>query len=410
MKVKTSHVILEYILEKNRVTPKELLKKVKIGNRALYKQLGSLVAKKKISKYGIPPKVFYTPYSVEPVSNLLTSIRNVPFKVSKEDQIKELTKRVPPVVNINIVIYKDGKYLFGTRSKKKDKIDYGLLLFPGGRMRFDESVQECSLRILNTEVPGVKAIFRRLITAHTDKGTDPRSYNLNLYYLMEYLSGKPEANFQLDKFEWLSREQILENKKINSEMQGLVDEIDAAVRLMQVNAEEILVEVDEQDREVGTITKREAHNTGTRGHRAAHIVIFNTLGQVVLHQRSFNKITSPGKWDMFGGHQVAGHTIEQTAYAELSEELGINVPLKFVRKGLYKRSTQMEWYYLYYGISDGPYGFDRNEVAQIANFDCDNLLAGEYKENYDILTHVYGYVEELRFVWEKLIKVKTKEK
>lgn len=60
--------------------------------------------------------------------------------------------------------------------------------------------------------------------------------------------------------------------------------------------------------------------------------------------------------------------------------------------------------YLFYGISDGPFGYDRNEVEAIALLDCEKLLAGEYDGEYDILPHVYVYTEELKGVWEELVK------
>ena len=88
--------------------------------------------------------------------------------------------------------------------------------------------------------------------------------------------------------------------------------------------------------------------------------------------------------------------------AELSEELGITTNLQFVRKDLYKSKFQAEFYYLYYGVDDGPYGFDRNEVAQIRVFNCQKLLNGDYADDFEILEHVYGYVKELEGVWRPL--------
>ncbi|MBI2414230.1 NUDIX domain-containing protein [candidate division WWE3 bacterium] len=402
MTTKTSFKILEYIHKNKRVETKDLIKTLKIGKRAIYKQLNILIKNHKISKYGIPPHVFYTLYAKDLVPNLLQTIKQKPYKVTRDMQIKELINRVPPVVNVNLVIYKEGKFLIGTRSIKKDKLEHGLLLYPGGRMQFDETIAQCTKRILEAEVCGVQANLRRLITACTDLGTDVRSYNVNLYYLMDYVAGTPKPSFQFDSFKWYTEEELTRESKIVDEVQDIIGEVSAAVRLINTNEEEILVEADRDDNEVGSISKREAHHTSSRFHRAAHIVIFTSKGEVVLHQRSMNKITSAGKWDMFGGHQVYGHTIGQTAQAELAEELGINVPLTLVEKNLYSTNTQNEWAYLYYGISDGPYGFDRNEVAQIKVFDCERLLNGEYSKGYDILSHVFTYIERLRFIWGKL--------
>jgi hypothetical protein len=64
--------------------------------------------------------------------------------------------------------------------------------------------------------------------------------------------------------------------------------------------------------------------------------------------------------------------------------------------------NQAEFYYLYIGVSDGPYGFDKNEVEQIKIFDCEKLLLHEYQESGEVLPHVFGYITELRTFWEPL--------
>jgi 8-oxo-dGTP pyrophosphatase MutT (NUDIX family) len=133
-------------------------------------------------------------------------------------------------------------------------------------------------------------------------------------------------------------------------------------------------------------------------------MIFTSNGDVVLQQRSWNKMTGPGKWDMPGGHQVFGQTIEQCAASELMEEMGISVNLKLIRKGLYQSETQSEFYYLFAGISNGPYGFDKNEVEQVRIFECEQLLKRNYPEANDVLDHVYSYIEELRYFWKPLTK------
>jgi ADP-ribose pyrophosphatase YjhB (NUDIX family) len=104
---------------------------------------------------------------------------------------------------------------------------------------------------------------------------------------------------------------------------------------------------------------------------------------------------------MPGGHQAAGQNIDQTADAELCEEMGIHTLLTLREIILARKQNQSEFCYLYFGVHDGPYGFDKNEVAQVKAFDCQKLLAGEYKD-YDVLPHVYRYIERLRDIWEPL--------
>ena len=321
-------------------------------------------------------------------------------KVTKEQQLKELTSRIPPVLNVNIVVMKDGEYLTGKRNKKPE---VGTWLLPGSRMKFTETPQETAKRVLKHEIPGVKASLKKFITVVSDKGLDIRANGVALYYLFEYESGKPKPNSNVSQFKWVNNKKLLKLKKASWLDQSIVNEIDIAIRTMNTTEDEIIVEVDKNDKEIGTIIKRVAHSTKKRFHRGAHIMIFNSKGQVLLQQRSFIKSHGPGRWDMPGGHQAAGQTIEQCAYAELAEEMGIRTDLTLKRVGLFELDEQSEYFYLYYGIDDGPYGFDRNEVEQIQAFDCQKLIDGKYKD-YDIFDHVVNYTKELDFVWKPLVK------
>jgi len=166
--------------------------------------------------------------------------------------------------------------------------------------------------------------------------------------------------------------------------------------------DEILTEINEKDIDIGSILKMEAHSNPDKFHRAAHVVLFNSSGNVILQQRSSKKMYDPNSWDIPGGHQTYGQSIEQTAEIELMEEMGIRGELKFVRKGFKQTDKQSEFYYLYYVINDGPYKINFNEVSAYKEFDCEKLLAHDYDQEYFILEHVYDYVGELKSVWSKL--------
>jgi ADP-ribose pyrophosphatase YjhB (NUDIX family) len=294
------------------------------------------------------------------------------FKITKEDQIKELISRIPPVLNVDIVIIKeDGSYLVGKRNKEKSLKDEpklkgkGKWLFPGSRMKYTESPQDTALRVLKNETPGIKAQLKKIITVTSDQGNDSRAHGVTLFYLFEYISGTPKPNFQLEKFAWVTREEFLKMPRAYLIGKSIVNEIDLAIRTRNSSEDELLVEVDKDNKEIGVIVKRDAHSSSKRYHRAAHIMIFTSKGDIVLHKRSLTKSTGAGKWDMLGGHQSAGLTIEQTARHELAEELGSSAELHFSQIGLNRLKEQSEYYYLYWGIDDGPYGFDRNEVMEV---------------------------------------------
>lgn len=320
------------------------------------------------------------------------------YTVTREQQIKELADRVPPVVNVNIVIFKNWKFLVGRHSS------IGHWLFPGKRMKFDETLHEVTERVMREEVPGVQARKKKLITVLEDHGNDSRSYNLNIFFLFDFISGNPIPNEQLVDFQWVDREEFSNLDRVYDSDKKAFNEIDLAVRTMNTTEDELLVEVDKDNHEIGSIVKRDAHTDPARYHRAAWMFIFNSQGEIILQQRGFNKAHNPGQWDMAGGHQISGNTIEQTAHQELKEELGIETDLVLRETGLYQDQWQSEYHYLYYGFHDGPYKFDPNEVVAVKEFDCNKLLNRGFDSQYSIINHVYECLEKLKDVWEPLTK------
>ena len=71
-------------------------------------------------------------------------------------------------------------------------------------------------------------------------------------------------------------------------------------------AEEIFDVVNERDEVVDQKPRAEVHRLGLL-HRAVHILVFNSAGQVFLQKRSMSKDTHPGTWDSStSGHVDSG--------------------------------------------------------------------------------------------------------
>jgi hypothetical protein len=111
----------------------------------------------------------------------------------------------------------------------------------------------------------------------------------------------------------------------------LASEVKMALQYINTNGDEMLVRVDENDKIIGKIEKNKAHADNTIYHRTALIIVFNSRGEVLLHQRSFLKNSGAGKWDIFGGHNNAGMTIEQTAESEFLIQIMEKVRYKLVQ-------------------------------------------------------------------------------
>ena len=95
-------------------------------------------------------------------------------------------------------------------------------------------------------------------------------------------------------------------------------------------SEEMLILVDENDNQIGTMGKMEVHRKGLL-HRAFSVFIINEKNELLLQQRAFSKYHSPGLWtNTCCSHQNEGETSIQAAKRRLNQEMGINTSLEFL--------------------------------------------------------------------------------
>ena len=120
--------------------------------------------------------------------------------------------------------------------------------------------------------------------------------------------------------------------------------------------------VDENDQLLGDAPRGEVHGNNLR-HRAVHILIFNSLGELFLQKRSRWKDRHPLLWDSSAaGHVEAGEDYDETAVRELKEELGITAALTRVAKLPASERTGQEFIWLYRGQHDGPFTLAPSEI------------------------------------------------
>lgn len=125
---------------------------------------------------------------------------------------------------------------------------------------------------------------------------------------------------------------------------------------------ELFAVVDESDRIRRYLSRSEVHGNNLQ-HRAVHILIFSTVGDVYLQQRSRWKDRHPLKWDSSAaGHVTAGETYDETARRELKEELGLDVPLKRILKITASWRTDHEFIWLYRGVITGDLSPNKCEI------------------------------------------------
>lgn len=121
-----------------------------------------------------------------------------------------------------------------------------------------------------------------------------------------------------------------------------------------IQALEVLDVVDMDDKVIGQATRREVHEKGLL-HRAVHVFIFNSLGEIYIQRRSRLKDRYPLKLDSSAaGHVDSGETYEEAAGRELMEELGIMADLAIILKVQPCPETDDESVVLFEARSDQP--------------------------------------------------------
>ncbi|MBA2249337.1 MAG: isopentenyl-diphosphate Delta-isomerase [Chitinophagaceae bacterium] len=129
--------------------------------------------------------------------------------------------------------------------------------------------------------------------------------------------------------------------------------------------------VDENDTPAGTMEKMEAHQKGVL-HRALSIFIFNSKGEMLLHQRALDKYHSGGLWtNTCCSHPLPGEENKSAAIRRLKEEMGFETAINEVFTFIYKTSvgnglTEHEFDHVFTGVYDGEIKADKNEVMDFS--------------------------------------------
>ena len=89
--------------------------------------------------------------------------------------------------------------------------------------------------------------------------------------------------------------------------------------------EEIFDVVNDRDEVIGQKPRSEIHRLKLN-HRAVHVLVFNSRGEIFLQKRSMKKDCFPGAWDSSAsGHLDSGESYDACAVRELREEIGLEL-------------------------------------------------------------------------------------
>ena len=143
---------------------------------------------------------------------------------------------------------------------------------------------------------------------------------------------------------------------------------------------QVMVLVDENDRQTGLCEKMETHRRGLL-HRAFSVIIKNAAGKILMQQRAAEKYHSPGLWtNTTCGHPGAGDDIGQAARRRLGEEMGFTCELYPGRQHIYRADVgggliENELVHVFFGCFDGPVVPNAAEAADYSWWGADALLA-----------------------------------
>lgn len=140
-------------------------------------------------------------------------------------------------------------------------------------------------------------------------------------------------------------------------------------------AEEIFDICDSEDNVIGQRPRSVVHAERLL-HRAVHIWVFNTRGELLLHTRSATKDEYPSCYtSSASGHLGSGEDYATAAVRELEEELGLTGALEYVGKLPAGPQTAHEHTVLYRTVTDAPPRPDPNEVAAVEFLQVSAIMA-----------------------------------
>lgn len=125
--------------------------------------------------------------------------------------------------------------------------------------------------------------------------------------------------------------------------------------------------VDDDDKVIGTATRRECHGNPALIHRVVHVLVVNAKSDILLQKRSMHKDIQPGKWDTsVGGHLNPGESYHDAALREMREELGLSgLPLTFLYPSKIRNSVESENVATFLTCFDGDVVWNRDEIDAV---------------------------------------------
>ncbi len=142
---------------------------------------------------------------------------------------------------------------------------------------------------------------------------------------------------------------------------------------------ELLILVDPDDRETGSLSKAECHNGDGLLHRAFSVFLFNDRGELLLQQRGAGKRLWPMFWtNTCCSHPRQGESMQLATERRLQQELDTSSTLEFVYKFAYQArfnelGSENELCSVYLGRLEREATANDTEIAALRFVSADEL-------------------------------------
>jgi len=176
---------------------------------------------------------------------------------------------------------------------------------------------------------------------------------------------------------------------------------------MEKQEKQLVVLVDENDKEIGVEEKIKAHREG-RLHRAFSIFIFNSKGEMLLQQRARHKYHCGGLWtNACCSHPRPGESLNDAVHRRLKEEMGFDCELKEIFSFIYyvefdNGLKEHEFDHVFIGLFDGEVKPNPDEVQDFKWVKIEELVK-------DIASNPDKYTYWFKLALPRVLEIAEKE-
>lgn len=176
--------------------------------------------------------------------------------------------------------------------------------------------------------------------------------------------------------------------------------MDSINRIVSSESEELIL-VDENDNELGHLSKQQCHDGDGVLHRAFSLFVFNAKGELLLQKRSAAKRLWPMYWsNSCCSHPRKGESMEVATHRRLQEELAIGADLEFIYKFTYQAQfgelgSENELCSVYLGRTQQAISANSSEIAEA------RYVSRQTLQN-DLETNPEEFTPWFKLEWERL--------